>query len=43
MNKQLEARIRRLESLISDIGINKEFNITNITDTSSTTIYYISK
>ena len=25
------------------IGINKEFNITNITDTSSTTIYYISK
>ena len=25
------------------IGINKEFNITNITDTSKTTIYYISK
>ena len=36
-NKKLETILDRT------IGINKEFNITNITDTSKTTIYYISK
>ena len=36
-NKKLEPILDRT------IGINKEFNITNITDTSKTTIYYISK
>jgi len=35
---------KRLETILDrTIGINKEFNITNITDTSKTTIYYISK
>jgi len=35
---------KNLETILDrTIGINKEFNITNITDTTKTTIYYISK
>ena len=35
---------KRLNTILDrTIGINKEFNITDITDTTSTTIYYISK
>lgn len=35
---------KRLETILDrTIGINKEFNITTITDTTKTTIYYISK
>ena len=35
---------KHIETILDrTIGINKEFNITNITDTTKTTIYYISK
>lgn len=43
LNKLPNSNIKLNTILDRTIGINKEFNITNITDTSSTTIYYISK
>ena len=43
LNKLPNSNIKLNPVLDRSIGINKEFNITNIRDTSKTTIYYLSK